>query len=490
MNRNATGCNKQIMNKKENHSAKSEIEQAFLRLMTQKSYMDITVTDIVQEANVARVSFYRNFASISEVLDSIADATAEKLNIEFLPLLDTSDERKLREYLFNYFYQISLNYKEMWAIRGLNMDLFTKRLGEKIHEKRKAVESADSDISEKYGWVVKLCVLDGVSRRWIMDEMKETPEEIIDYVMPIIKTLLKQNTKEEVIMKKTGIMTDSHSGILNEEAERLGIKVLPMPFYIEEKVYREGVDLSREEFYDMLRKGTDVSTSQPSLVDVAEMWKEMLKEYEEIVYIPLSSALSGSCMAAMAMANEDEFAGKVFVVDNGRVATPMHRSVLDAVEMTEKGYSAAEIKKILEETREKMTIYIGLSTLEYLKKGGRVSSVTALAADVLNIKPVMHFSTGTLDTYQKCRGMKKARKVMIDAMKHELETNFREEYEAGNVYLMAASSSTDEVTAEWMAQIKESFPGMDVMCDKLSFGLSCHIGPDGLGIGCTCKPVE
>ena len=135
MNRNATGGNKQIMNKKENHSAKSEIEQAFLRLMTQKSYMDITVTDIVQEANVARVSFYRNFASISEVLDSIADATAEKLNIEFLPLLDTSDERKLREYLFNYFYQISLNYKEMWAIRGLNMDLFTKRLGEKIHEK-------------------------------------------------------------------------------------------------------------------------------------------------------------------------------------------------------------------------------------------------------------------------------------------------------------------------------------------------------------------
>ena len=138
------------MNKKENHSAKSEIEQALLRLMTQKSYMDITVTDIVQEAKVARVSFYRNFASISEVLDSIADATAEKLNIEFLPMLDTTDERKIREYLFNYFYQISLNYKEMWAIRGLNMDLFTKRLGEKIHEKRKAVESADPNMAEKY----------------------------------------------------------------------------------------------------------------------------------------------------------------------------------------------------------------------------------------------------------------------------------------------------------------------------------------------------
>lgn len=258
-------------------------------------------------------------------------------------------------------------------------------------------------------------------------------------------------------MKKIGIMTDSHSGILSEEAQRLGIKVLPMPFYIGEKVYREGVDLSRDEFYDMLRKGVDVSTSQPSPTEV--------------------------------MANEDEFAGKVFVVDNGRVATPMHRSVLDAVEMAKEGYSVVEIKKILEETREKMTIYIGLSTLKYLKKGGRVSSVTALAADVLSIKPVMHFSTGKLDIYQKCRGMKKSRKVMIDAMKHELETNFREEYAAGKVYLMAASSSTDEVTEEWVNQIKESFPGMEVMCDKLSFGLSCHIGPDGLGIGCTCKPV-
>lgn len=130
-------------------------------------------------------------------------------------------------------------------------------------------------------------------------------------------------------MKKIGIMTDSHSGILSEEAQRLGIKVLPMPFYIGEKVYREGVDLSRDEFYDMLRKGVDVSTSQPSPTEVMDMWKEMLKEYEEIVYIPLSSALSGSCMTAEAMANEDEFAGKVFVVDNGRVATPMHRSVLE-----------------------------------------------------------------------------------------------------------------------------------------------------------------
>ena len=208
-------------------------------------------------------------------------------------------------------------------------------------------------------------------------------------------------------MKKTGIMTDSHSGILNEEAERLGIKVLPMPFYIGEKVYREGVDLSRDEFYDMLRKGVDVSTSQPSPTEVMDMWKEMLEEYEEIVYIPLSSGLSGSCMSAQAMANEEKFAGKVFVVDNGRVATPMHRSVLDAVEMVEKGYSGAEIKKILEETREKMIIYIGLSTLEYLKKGGRISSMTALAANVLNIKPVMGADKGVIIKLDQARGINK-----------------------------------------------------------------------------------
>lgn len=158
-------------------------------------------------------------------------------------------------------------------------------------------------------------------------------------------------------MKKTGIMTDSHSGILNEEAERLGIKVLPMPFYIGEKVYREGVDLSRDEFYDMLRKGVDVSTSQPSPTEVMDMWKEMLEEYEEIVYIPLSSGLSGSCMSAQAMANEEKFAGKVFVVDNGRVATPMHRSVLDAVEMVEKDTAVQRLKRFLKKPEKNDHLY-------------------------------------------------------------------------------------------------------------------------------------
>ena len=167
----------------------------------------------------------------------------------------------------------------------------------------------------------------------------------------------------------------------------------------------------------------------------------------------------------------------------------MYRSVLDAVELAEKGYRAQTIKDILEKNRQHMVIYVGLSTLTYLKKGGRISSVAAVAADVLKIKPVMKFGVGKLDVYQKCRGMKNARKAMIDAMKKEFETNFKEAYEAGKLYLMAASSSTAEVTEEWIRQIKESFPGMDVMCDNLSLGLSCHIGPDGLGIAC-CNKAE
>lgn len=204
-------------------------------------------------------------------------------------------------------------------------------------------------------------------------------------------------------MKKIGIMTDSHSGILTEEAEKLGIKVLPMPFYIDDELYLEGVDLSREEFYEKLRQGVNVSTSQPSPQEVMETWDDMLKEYETLIYIPISSGLSGSCMTAQGLAQDEEYEGKVFVVDNGHVSTPLHRSVLDAVAMAEAGYSAVEIKKILEETKEQMVIYVGLSTLEYLKKGGRISSTSALLANVLNIKPVMKFGTGVLDVYQKCR---------------------------------------------------------------------------------------
>lgn len=289
-------------------------------------------------------------------------------------------------------------------------------------------------------------------------------------------------------MKTVGIMTDSHSGIRPEEAERLGIFVLPMPFYMNDECYYENINLTQAEFFEKMKGKVSVNTSQPSPEAVMQMWDDALKQYDELVYIPISSALSGSCSTAAMLAQEDEYEGRVFVVDNGRVATPLHRSILDAVELVKEGLGAQEIKRILEKYREKTVVYIAVETLEYLKKGGRISSTSAMIGGLLNIKPILKFDVGVLDVFQKCRGFVKAKHAMIDAMKHDLETVFAKEYAAGEVYLLAATSATEEVTKSWIEEIKAAFPGMDVMCDDLSLGVSCHIGPGGLGIGCSCRP--
>ena len=289
-------------------------------------------------------------------------------------------------------------------------------------------------------------------------------------------------------MKSIGVVTDSHSGISPERALELGIKVLPMPFYFEDECYYEAVSITREEFFKQLNNGRKVSTSQPAPEEVMNIWRENLAEYEQILYFPMSSGLSGSCNTAMVLAKEDEFAGKVFVVDNGRVATPMHRSILDALELIEEGYDAARIKEILEAAKEQMRIYIAVESLELLKQGGRITPATAAIGTMLNIKPVLKLGVGVLETYKKCRGMKKARRDMLKAMKQELEETFREYYDRGEVYLLAASSADEETTKDWLAEIREYFPGMDILCDDLSLGLSCHVGEGGLGIGCSCRP--
>ena len=289
-------------------------------------------------------------------------------------------------------------------------------------------------------------------------------------------------------MKKVGIATDSHSGIPQDRAEQLGVRVLPMPFYVEEECYYEGVSITREQFFEYLKEDKKVTTSQPSPEAVMEFWREGLKEYEQILYIPMSSGLSGSCYTAMALAQDEEFEDKVFVVDNGRVATPLHRSILDALEMAEEGLDAAQIKGILEENKANMSIYIAVETLDNLKKGGRISPATAALGSLLNIKPILKLGTEVLDTYKKSRGMKKAKKEMIEAMQHDFETTFREYYEKGEVYLMAASSADEQTTQAWVEEIKAAFPGMEVMCDYLTLGISCHTGEGALGIGCSCRP--
>lgn len=289
-------------------------------------------------------------------------------------------------------------------------------------------------------------------------------------------------------MRPIGIITDSHSSITQAQAKELGILVLPMPFEIGEDQFYEDVTLTREQFFQKLNLGARIATSQPSMADVMAIWDKALKDYEQVLYIPISSGLSGSCATAFAMAQEEPYAGRVLVVDNGRVSTPLHRSILDALELIEEGYKAEQIKAILEEARDKMVIYVGVQTLEHLKNGGRITPATAALGTILNIKPVLRFDVGTLDTFKKCRGFAKAKKTMLEAIRHDLDTRFKEWYDRGEIYLLAASSSSKDDTEQWVLEIQEAFPDLPVMCDDLSLGVSCHIGYGGLGIGLSCRP--
>ena len=289
-------------------------------------------------------------------------------------------------------------------------------------------------------------------------------------------------------MKSIGIVTDSHSSISQEEGARLGIYVLPMPFYIDGVCSYEGVNLTRAEFFEKQAAGAEVSTSQPSPADVMEIWDRALEEYEKILYMPLSSGLSSSCATAAAMAQDEKYEGRVLVVDHGQVASPLHQLILDTLELIDKGFTAEEIKELLEKSGDKMMIYIGVQTLEFLKKGGRVTPAAAALGSVFNIKPVLKLQTGKLDSFKKCHGFVKARKTMIEAMKQEIETKFKEPYEAGAVHILAAGSASDEETESWLHEIREAFSGQQVMYDPLSLGICCHIGPGGLGIGCAVKP--
>ena len=288
-------------------------------------------------------------------------------------------------------------------------------------------------------------------------------------------------------MGKTAVVTDSNSGITQKEADKLGITVLPMPFYLNENLYLEGITLTQEEFYESLKRDEPISTSQPAPADLQKLWDGLLKDWEEIVHIPMSSGLSASCGTATMLAKQ--YKGKVQVVDNQRISVTQRQSVLDALYLAEQGKSAAEIKEILEKEKRESSIYITLETLKYLKKGGRITPAAAAIGTVLNLKPVLQIQGDKLDAYAKVRGKKQAKRVMIKAMKEDFENRFKEYADRGEMCLEAAYAGNPEEAQEWKKELEQAFPGYEIHMDPLSLSVACHIGHGALAVACAKKVV-
>lgn len=282
-------------------------------------------------------------------------------------------------------------------------------------------------------------------------------------------------------MGNVAIVTDSNSGISQAEAKELGIYVIPMPFLVDGKLYFEDVDMNKEQFYHFLENDADLSTSQPSPGDVMDLWDKLLKEYDEIVHIPMSSGLSASCSTAMGLARD--YDGKVQVVDNQRISVTMQQSVMDAKHLVAAGKSAAQIKEILEKEALESSIYLMVDTLKYLKKGGRITPSAALLGSALNLKPILQIQGDKLDAYKKVRGVKAAKKNMLEVMKKDVEGRFSDYVTKGQLKLHVAYTTDEETARQWKEEVQSVFPDIAISrMDPLSFSVTCHTGPGVLAI--------
>lgn len=279
-------------------------------------------------------------------------------------------------------------------------------------------------------------------------------------------------------MKKIAIVTDSNSGITQEMGKTMGIHVIPMPFFIDGELFLEDITLTQEEFYKRLGEDSDISTSQPSPGEVMECWDELLKEYDEIVHIPMSSGLSSTCHAAQSLSQEYE--GKVCVVDNQRISVTQKQSVEDAIVLRDAGKSASEIKEILEAEKLQASIYITVDTLKYLKKGGRVTPAAAALGTVLNLKPVLQIQGEKLDAFSKVRGWKAAKRTMLKAIEKDLNDRFADVRE--DMVLGMAYTCSKEEAQEWKQEIAEKFPEYEIVEGPLSLSVACHIGPGAMAV--------
>lgn len=285
-------------------------------------------------------------------------------------------------------------------------------------------------------------------------------------------------------MSKVAVLTDSNSGITQVDAKELGVYVIPMPFFINNETYYEDIDLTQEQFYEKLVDGVDISTSMPMVGSVTDTWDKLLQEYDEIVYVPMSSGLSSSCATAMILAQD--YDGKVQVVDNQRISVTMKLSVLDAMKMAEDGLSAAEIKRILEEQKFNSSIYIMVDTLKYLKKGGRITPAAAALGTLLRLKPVLQIQGEKLDAFAKARTVKQAKRIMLDAIHKDIETRMGGEVNMDNLHI-AAAYTPGEGVEQWLEEIRREFPDKEIVVDPLSLSISCHIGPGALAVTVTKK---
>ncbi len=286
---------------------------------------------------------------------------------------------------------------------------------------------------------------------------------------------------------KVAIITDSNSGITQEEGKQLGIRIVPMPFMINGEEYLEDITLTQQEFYAKLGEGSDISTSQPSPESIMALWDEVLEEYDEIVHIPMSSGLSGSCQTAMMLA--EDYDGKVEVVNNQRISVTQRQSALDAKELAAKGMCAAEIKEKLEAVKFDSSIYITLDTLKYLKKGGRITPAAAALGTLLRLKPVLTVQGEKLDAFAKARTMKQAKSMMVAAITKDLEERFSDRT-GKNVHLAVAHTDNQEEADEFAKELRELFPATgEIVIAPLSLSVSCHIGPGSLAVACS-KVIE
>ncbi len=281
-------------------------------------------------------------------------------------------------------------------------------------------------------------------------------------------------------MSKIAIITDSNSGITQKEADKLGIFVVPMPFMINGEDFFEDINLTQDQFYEKLAEDATVSTSQPTPESLLTLWDKVLKDYDQIIYIPMSSGLSGSCQSADMLAQE-EYEGKVFVIDNQRISVTQRQSALDAKAMADAGYTAEQIKDKLIETKMDASIYIMLDTLYYLKKGGRITPAAAALGTLLRLKPVLQIQGEKLDAFAKARTTAQGKSIMINAIKADIENRFGG-MEAGDFIIAGAYTNNLEAAMEWKKEVEAAFPGHEMHMDPLSLSVGCHIGPGALAV--------